>query len=56
MLGKLGVKVYTYTARRDLDFSNVKHLVVNGSGFMVHNNFTVVKEFSGKKRKMCRQL
>ncbi len=28
-----GVAVYVYTARKDLDFSKVKHLVVNGSGF-----------------------
>ncbi len=27
------VKVYTYTARKDLDYSKVKHLVINGSGF-----------------------
>jgi hypothetical protein len=27
------VKVYTYTARKDLDYSKVKYLVINGSGF-----------------------
>lgn len=37
------VKVYAYTARKDLDFSNVSgNLVINGSSFMVHNNFEAV--------------
>lgn len=40
-LKKHGITTYTYTARRDLDFSNCRELVVNGSGFMVHNNFSV---------------
>jgi len=40
------VTVYTYTARRDLDFSRISsNLIVNGSGFMVTNNFQVVNEF-----------
>lgn len=37
------VKCYTYTARYDLDFSNVsENLVINGSGFMVDNCFYVI--------------
>ena len=37
------VRCYTYTARRDLDFSNVSdNLVINGSGFMVDNCFYVI--------------
>lgn len=41
------VKVYTYTARKDLDFSNVSdNLTINGSGFMVHNNFYVYRNES----------
>ena len=41
------VKVYTYTARKDLDFSNVSdNLTVNGSGFMVHNNFYIYRDKS----------
>lgn len=35
------VRVYCFTARSDLDFSKCTHLTVNGSGFMVHNSFTV---------------
>lgn len=35
------IRMYCYTARRDLDFSNKKFLNVNGSGFMVDNNFYV---------------
>jgi len=41
------VKVYTYTARKDLDFSCVSdNLTINGSGFMVHNNFYVYRNES----------
>jgi len=37
------VTVYTYTARRDLDYRNISsNLIVNGSGFMVSNNCKVV--------------
>ena len=36
--------VYTYTARRDLDFRNRGALIINGSGFMVDNEFRVVDE------------
>jgi hypothetical protein len=40
-----GVKVYGYTARRDLDFSKLSdNLTMNGSGFMVHNQIITVKE------------
>lgn len=35
--------VYLYTARRDLDYSNVSdNLIINGSGYMVHNDFHFV--------------
>jgi hypothetical protein len=38
------MRVYTYTARKDLDFSDIsENLVLNGSGFMLHNRFLVVK-------------
>ena len=40
-----GVLVYTYTARRDINFNHITlsdNLVINGSGFMVHNNFKVI--------------
>lgn len=41
------VKVYTYTARKDLNFDNLsKNLTVNGSGFMISNNFYVIKNKS----------
>lgn len=43
------IKVYTYTSRRDLNFDNLsKNLVVSGSGFMIHNNFIAVRNYSGK--------
>jgi len=41
MLKMHGIQTYCYTARKDLDFSKCNTLVVNGSGFMVHNSFTV---------------
>ena len=37
------VRVYCYTARRDLDYSGVSaNLVVNGSGFKVHGEFKFI--------------
>ena len=44
-LKALKIKVYGYTARRDLDYSSVSdNMTVNGSGFTVHNQFKVVSE------------
>ncbi len=43
------ILVYTYTARSDLFKRNTitlsDNLVINGSGFMVHNEFRVVKDY-----------
>lgn len=41
------LRIYTYTARRDLFETPVRHsdnLVINGSGFMADNNFQVVNK------------
>jgi hypothetical protein len=39
------VVVYTYTARKDLNYDNLsENLIVNGSGFMVSNNFYVINK------------
>jgi len=46
-----GVTVYCYTARKDLDFSKTKNLVINGSGFQkagVTNEFRIL--YKGEKR------
>jgi hypothetical protein len=46
-----GVAVYVYTARKDLDFSKVKHLVINGSGFKkagVSNVFQYIEKLEDK--------
>ncbi len=44
-----GIKVYGYTARKDLDYSHLSpNMVVSGSGFMVSNQFTAVSKPSGK--------
>jgi hypothetical protein len=32
-LSLFGIKVYCYTARKDLDFSKVKHTIISGSNF-----------------------
>jgi hypothetical protein len=49
ILAKYGVRVYCYTARKDLDYSNVKHFVINASGFEhkdLSNDFRMVKSES----------
>ncbi len=39
----LGINSYTYTHNRDLHYSIERpHLTINGSGFMIDNQFTVV--------------
>ena len=42
--------IYTYTHRKDLYFKELpKNVVINGSGFMVHNNFKAVVDLPAKK-------
>jgi hypothetical protein len=37
------IKIYTYTHRKDLDFSRVpENVTISGSNFMVHNNYKIV--------------
>ena len=53
----LGTTTYLYTARRDMKeelMNNLKHVVKNGSGFMLDNEFRVVEKFTGKHAK-CNQ-
>ena len=39
------VVVYTYTARKDLSYDKISdNLIVNGSGFMVSNNFYIIEK------------
>lgn len=48
-LSRLKIKVYTYTHRSDLNYDNLSdNLTINGSGFMVHNNFTAVNDYSSR--------
>ena len=50
LLKEESIITYGYTARRDLDFKELsKYAVVQGSGFMVNNQFVPVKEFEGGK-------
>jgi hypothetical protein len=43
LLAPAGIRVYCYTARRDLDFSGVSpNFVVNGSGFKVQGEFRFI--------------
>lgn len=45
-----GVNSYTYTHNRELDFNiDRPHLTINGSGFMIDNQFTVVKPSEYKR-------
>jgi hypothetical protein len=46
LLKPFGITCYTYTSRDDLDFSKVKHIVINGSSFKktgVKNEFKMVR-------------
>ena len=48
------VKVYGYSARRDLDFSELKKVaVVNGQGFMVSNKIIVPKKARANAKYVC---
>ena len=42
-LQKLGVTVYCYTARKDLDFGDIGPLMINGSGFKVSGEFRFIR-------------
>jgi hypothetical protein len=56
-LKKYNIQVYTYTARTDLNFENIENLVVNGSGFLVSNNFSAVPQLPetlNKNEKICK--
>lgn len=49
------LRVYTYSARRDLDFSRISHnMIVNGSGFMATNNFKVCTELPPDAKAVCK--
>jgi len=51
------VTVYTYTARRDLFPARTSsNLVINGSGFMVDNNFKVVNKGQVQAGPRCRGI
>lgn len=53
VLSHANITVYGYTARRDLHFKQLpKNLVIQGSGFMVHNQFTAVNTID-KRRAVC---
>lgn len=49
LIEPLGIKVYCYTARKDLKYKQVhKNLTINGSNFKVHNNFRAVDRFTSR--------
>lgn len=51
LLASHGIRVYCYTARRDLDFSGVdRNLAVNGSGFRVHGEFLMIRTRADKPK------
>ena len=46
--------IYGYTARRDLNFKHMpENVVVQGSGFKVHNEFKVVDKYTGGTNSKC---
>jgi hypothetical protein len=52
ILKNYGVDTYCYTSRSDLDFSRVRHLVVNGSGFKtagISNEFKMIAKDTAPK-------
>ena len=49
-LARSGIITYCYTSRRDLDFSDCEHLVVNGSGWMAHNRFQVAYSLTSPEK------
>ena len=52
-LKKFGIRVYCYTARRDLDFSKVRNLVISGSNFAkdgVRGMFKMVHSIKDKPK------
>ena len=48
ILANDGVKVYCYSARKDLNFSQCQNMTVNGSNFQGHNQFKAVVKPTGK--------
>ena len=54
-LRDIGVPTMTYTHREDMigEISFCEELIVNGSDFMVDNEFRVVDKFTGKNLKCC---
>lgn len=58
LLKRENITTYTYTARIDLNFENISHLIINGSSFWkkgIRNTFIPVKEFTNlPERKQCR--
>jgi hypothetical protein len=53
-LARGGVKVYCYTHRSDLDYSNTRHLIISGSNFQkegISNCFMIVEDVKKDKPK-----
>lgn len=48
-----GLTTYGYTARRDLDYSNVQHMIVNGTDFMIANDIKLVREYDNTMKLKC---
>tara|TARA_R110000824_G_C15224690_1_gene677853 strand:- start:236 stop:970 length:735 start_codon:yes stop_codon:yes gene_type:complete len=53
ILNRYKIKTYCYTARKDLEYSSVKHLVINGSSFEkegVANEFRIIPKGEEKPK------
>ena len=55
ILSQEGIAVYTYSSRKDLDWSRKsKNLIVNGSGWMCDNQFQIVKRHTDDMEYQCK--
>ncbi len=54
ILARYGIKTYCYTHRSDLDYTNIKHLIVSSSNFQdqnIPNAFYIVEDVKKEKPK-----
>lgn len=53
MLRRFGIRCYCYTSRNDLNFSKIRHLLLNGSDFYkkgITNTFKILKDVRKRKK------
>jgi len=54
LLSAINIRMYGYTARKDLNFTNLHdNFVMNGTNFMIDNSFNPVPMITGKLDAVC---